>query len=135
MTIEIYTTPACGYCRLAKAHLKRLGLHFQELDIVRQPEKAAEMTARSGRRTVPQIFVDDRPIGGYLELHLLERAGRYFAGNELASSGQPELVGTNLFDANGAIDNGQELFGGDPPNDLRRRRSITSTVFLRNDPQ
>lgn len=74
MTIEIYTSPSCGYCRLAKAHLKRLDLHFQEIDIVRQPEKAAEMTARSGRRTVPQIFVDGRPVGGYDDLVRLDPA-------------------------------------------------------------
>lgn len=72
MTIEIYTSPACGYCRLAKAHLQRLGLRFEEIDIVRQPEKATEMIARSGRRTVPQIFVDDLPVGGYDELVRLD---------------------------------------------------------------
>jgi glutaredoxin 3 len=80
MTIEIYTSPACGHCRLAKAHLKRLGLHFQELDIVRQPEKAAEMTARSGRRTVPQIFVDGRPVGGYDDLVRLDPASLVAVG-------------------------------------------------------
>jgi glutaredoxin 3 len=87
MTIEIYTTPACGYCGLAKAHLKRLGLHFQEIDIVRQPEKAAEMIARSGRRTVPQIFVDSLPVGGYDDLVRLDPASLAAVGASVARAG------------------------------------------------
>lgn len=72
MTIEIYTSPACGYCRLAKAHLKGLGLNFREIDISRQPDRAAEMVARSGRRTVPQIFLAGTPVGGYDDLLRLD---------------------------------------------------------------
>jgi glutaredoxin 3 len=88
MTIEIYTTPVCGYCRLAKAHLERLGLQFQEIDIARQPERAAEMVARSGRRTVPQIFVDDRPVGGYDDLVRLDPASLGAAGVSAARASQ-----------------------------------------------
>ena len=81
MNIEIYTAPACGYCQMAKAHLKRLGLQFQEIEIAQQPEKVAEMIARSGRFTVPQIFVDGRPVGGYDDLVRMDPSS-------LASAGQ-----------------------------------------------
>ncbi|MEX1993495.1 MAG: glutaredoxin 3 [Steroidobacteraceae bacterium] len=88
MNIEIYTSPACGYCRLAKAHLTRLGLQFQEIDIARQPDKSAEMVARSGRRTVPQIFVDSHPVGGYDDLVRMDPSYFAAAGISAASAGQ-----------------------------------------------
>lgn len=92
MNIEIYTSPACGYCRLAKTHLKSLGLQFQEIDIARQPDKAAEMIARSGRRTVPQIFVDGRPVGGYDDLVRLDSASLAPAGVSASRADQhPEI--------------------------------------------
>ena len=72
MDILIYTSPGCGYCHLAKAHLQRHKLPFREIDLGREPDKATEMIARSGRRTVPQIFVDGRPVGGYDDLVRLD---------------------------------------------------------------
>ncbi len=75
--VEIYTTPICGYCALAKRLLTRKGIAFTEYDVMADPALRAEMTERSrGRRTVPQIFIDGAPIGGSDELHALERAGR-----------------------------------------------------------
>lgn len=88
MNIEIYTSPACGYCQMAKAHLKRQGLQFQEIDIARQPGKTAEMTARSGRRTVPQIFVDGRPVGGYDDLVRMDPSSLASSEGFAASAGQ-----------------------------------------------
>lgn len=75
--IEIYTSPTCGYCHMAKTLLRRKGASFEEIDVVRQPEKRQEMLGRSaGRRTVPQIFIDGVGIGGSDDLHALDRAGK-----------------------------------------------------------
>lgn len=75
-TIEIYTTPFCGYCARAKHLLETKGLSYQEIDVFTDRAKRQEMNARAeGRTTVPQIFIDGRPIGGSDELHALERSG------------------------------------------------------------
>jgi glutaredoxin 3 len=76
-TVEIYTTPICGYCMRAKRLLDGKGVPFTEIDVMGNPEKRAEMVRRSGGgRTVPQIFIDGTPIGGCDELHALERTGK-----------------------------------------------------------
>ncbi len=74
--VVMYRTPFCGYCMLAKRLLSKKGVQFQEIDVSGDAEKRAWLRQVTGLNTVPQIFVDDRPIGGYLELHLLERAGK-----------------------------------------------------------
>ena len=73
--IEIYTSPYCGYCHRAKALLTRKGAVFTEIDIMDDDHRRAEMVARSGRRTVPQIFIDGRHVGGCDDLHDLDSAG------------------------------------------------------------
>ncbi len=76
-TVEIYTTPYCGYCHRAKALLSSKGVSFSEVDVMADPSRRAEMTQRAnGGRTVPQIFIDDKHIGGSDELGALERAGK-----------------------------------------------------------
>lgn len=75
-TIEIYTTPICGYCRMAKRLLDQKGLTYIETDVMAAPEKREEMTRRArGGRTVPQIFIGGEPVGGCDDLHALERSG------------------------------------------------------------
>jgi glutaredoxin 3 len=75
-TVEIYTTPMCPYCHRAKRLLSSKGVEFIEIDLWQFPARREEMIARSaGRRTVPQIFVDGRALGGADELHALDRAG------------------------------------------------------------
>jgi glutaredoxin 3 len=75
-TIEIYTTPFCPYCWRAKRLLDRKGALYQEVDLYREPERRSEMLARAGgRRTVPQIFIDGRGIGGSDDLHALDARG------------------------------------------------------------
>jgi glutaredoxin 3 len=66
--IEIYTGRNCGYCRAAKALLDARGLNYAETDITLNEEKRLEMMERSQRRTIPQIFIDGRSIGGFVEL-------------------------------------------------------------------
>ena len=75
--VEIYTTPICGFCHAAKRLLASKGVEFTEIDVMREPDKRAEMTQRSmGGRTVPQIFIDGTPIGGCDDLYELERGGK-----------------------------------------------------------
>lgn len=74
--ITIYTTPFCGYCARAKKLLTQKGVAFDEIDVMMDPDKRAEMEQRSGRHTVPQIFVNDKHIGDSDEIHALEREGK-----------------------------------------------------------
>jgi len=75
--IVLYTTPYCGYCNAAKSLLERKGLSYAEINVSGDFAKREEMAARAfGRRRVPQIFIDDRHIGGYDELAQLEREAR-----------------------------------------------------------
>ena len=75
--IEIYTSPLCGFCHAAKRLLTQKGASFEEIDVSRQPERRAEMMQRAnGGRTVPQIFIGDRHVGGCDDLYALDRAGK-----------------------------------------------------------
>lgn len=74
--IVIYTKPFCPYCVAAKALLNRKGAAFTEIVASNDPEKKQEMIRRSnGRMTFPQIFIDDRHVGGSDDLHALDRRG------------------------------------------------------------
>lgn len=74
--VEIYSSPLCGYCHAAKRLLTQKGAAFVEYDTLSDPAARAEMMRRApGRRTVPQIFIDDRHIGGCDDLQALDRAG------------------------------------------------------------
>ena len=76
-TIEIYTTPICGFCFAAKRLLKKKGASFTEIDVARDPAKRQEMMSRAnGGYTVPQIFIGGTHIGGSDDLHALDRAGK-----------------------------------------------------------
>jgi glutaredoxin 3 len=76
-TVEIYTTPLCPYCFRAKRLLSRKGVGFVEIDLWQHPGRRQEMIARAdGRRTVPQVFVDGRGLGGSDEIHALDAAGK-----------------------------------------------------------
>ncbi|MCC7462679.1 MAG: glutaredoxin 3 [Gammaproteobacteria bacterium] len=73
--VLLYSTAWCPYCARARALLRARGANFEELDIEARPERRAEMVARSGRTTVPQIFIGERHIGGCDELQALDAAG------------------------------------------------------------
>ena len=76
-SVEIYTSPTCGYCHAAKRLLAQKGVTYSETDVVRQPERRVEMVQRAnGRRTVPQIFIDGRHVGGCDDLYALDSAGK-----------------------------------------------------------
>jgi len=72
--ITVYTSEYCPFCHAAVEFLKRKGIPFEEID-VSDDEKKAELKARTGWRTVPQIFIDDELIGGYQELMAWEGSG------------------------------------------------------------
>lgn len=71
----MYSTGWCAFCERARALLGRKGAAFREIDVEEDPARRAEMLARSGRRSVPQIFIGSRHVGGFEELHALERSG------------------------------------------------------------
>ncbi|MEY8712394.1 glutaredoxin 3 [Mangrovibacter phragmitis] len=73
--IEIYTTTTCPYCSRAKALLKSKGVSFNEIIIDRDDGLRTQMMERSGRRTVPQIFIDEQHIGGCDDLYALDARG------------------------------------------------------------
>jgi len=73
--ITIYATRFCSYCDAARRLLASKGCRWQEIDVTADAERRREMIARSGRRTVPQIWIGDRHVGGYDELAQLEAAG------------------------------------------------------------
>lgn len=75
--VIMYTTMLCPYCHRAKALLKKKGATFTEIDVGADPDKRDEMVSRSdGRRTVPQIFIDGRHVGGSEELAVLDATGK-----------------------------------------------------------
>lgn len=73
--IVLYTTTWCGYCVRAKSLLRRKGAAFREVNVEEVPGAREEMEARSGRMTVPQVFIGGLHVGGSDDLHALDRAG------------------------------------------------------------
>jgi len=73
--ILMYSTEWCGYCERARALLERRGLAYEEIKIDGQPRFREKLLELTGGWTVPQIVIDGRPIGGYLELWRLDREG------------------------------------------------------------
>ena len=74
-SIKIYTTPICPYCVRAKTLLKKKGASFEEIDVLMDRGAREEMEQKSGRCTVPQIFIGDVHVGGSDDLHALDREG------------------------------------------------------------
>jgi glutaredoxin 3 len=75
--IKIYTTPICPYCVRAKALLKKKGAAFDEVDVFMDADARQEMEDKSnGARSVPQIFIGEKHVGGCDELYALESRGQ-----------------------------------------------------------
>ena len=72
--VQIYVTGWCPYCDRARRLLKEKNVDFEEIDVEARPEARAEMMARSGRRTVPQIFIGSTHVGGCDDLYELDAA-------------------------------------------------------------
>ena len=73
--IVLYSADNCPYCRRARALLDRKGARYTVLDVNRDPALWPEMIARTGRDTVPQIFIGDRHVGGCDDLVALDQRG------------------------------------------------------------
>ena len=75
--VLMYSTSWCGFCERARGLLRRKGVEFREILLDETPEERETMMHRSGgRRSVPQIFIGERHVGGYDELAALDRAGK-----------------------------------------------------------
>jgi glutaredoxin 3 len=73
--VTMYTTSWCPYCERARQLLAEKGVPFEEINVEGNPEVRAQMIERSGRHTVPQIFIGSTHVGGCDELHALEAQG------------------------------------------------------------
>jgi len=73
--VVIYSTPFCGYCAAAKSLLSAKGVEFKEIDVFSEPQRRQEMMEITGRRTVPQIFIGDKHVGGFDDLRALDTQG------------------------------------------------------------
>lgn len=74
--VVVYSSGFCPYCSRAKSLLARKGVSFEEIDVTMDREKRAEMESRSGRHTVPQIFIGETHVGGCDDLYALDRGGK-----------------------------------------------------------
>ena len=74
--VTIYTTQFCGFCHSAKRLLAKKGVAFDEIDVGGNPALRQEMMQKSGRHTVPQIWVGETHVGGSDELYDLEYSGK-----------------------------------------------------------
>ncbi len=74
-TVIIYGNDSCSYCGAARMLLTRKGVRFEDVLVNKDSEKLTEMRARSGRSSVPQVFVGDAHIGGFDELFELDKNG------------------------------------------------------------
>ena len=74
-SIIIYSTSHCPYCVRAKELLRRKGIRFTEILVDDDDKKREEMIAKTNRYTVPQIFINERHVGGFDDLYALEKSG------------------------------------------------------------
>lgn len=73
--VEMYSTRFCPYCILARQLLSKKGVAFSDTDVGGNPEMRQKLRERTGRRTVPQIFINGRSVGGYDDISELDRRG------------------------------------------------------------
>lgn len=73
--VVLYVTDTCGYCRMAEALLRRRDIAFIAVDVTDLPEARSWLIEATGRRTVPQIFIRGKSIGGYTDLAAMDRSG------------------------------------------------------------
>ena len=71
----LYTTDPCGFCRQAKALLESRGLEYDEVNLAKDPKGRADLVARTGQMTFPQLVIGERSLGGFRELLEAERDG------------------------------------------------------------
>ena len=83
--VKIYTTDWCGYCSAALRMLRAKGVDFEQIDVGGDQKTRRWLVEATGRTTVPQIFIDGEPIGGFTDMRALDEQGvldRMLAGRE-----------------------------------------------------
>ncbi len=75
-SVLIYLTQWCPFCQRAKALLTKRKVNFTEVDVDDRPELRSWLVSSSGQRTVPQVFINGQPVGGYTELEKIDRQGK-----------------------------------------------------------
>jgi glutaredoxin 3 len=73
--VTVYTTDPCGFCRQAKALLSSRGIEYREVNLEKDPDGRADLVARTGQMTFPQVLIGERSIGGFRELLEADRDG------------------------------------------------------------
>lgn len=87
----MYTSAGCGYCVMAERLLRAKGIEqIEKIRVDLMPQQRVEMMNKTGRRTVPQIYIGEHYVGGYEELAALERAGKLNTLLEPAIHGLPQ---------------------------------------------
>jgi len=74
--VQVYTKKNCAYCVRAKALLQKKGVAYEEIDVENDDARRAWLVEATGQRTVPQIFVGDRSLGGFTDVEALDRQGQ-----------------------------------------------------------
>jgi glutaredoxin 3 len=74
--VTMYSTGACPFCMMAERLLTSKGVQITKIRVDLEPQRRIEMMQRTGRRTVPQIYIGDTHVGGYEELAALDRGGK-----------------------------------------------------------
>jgi glutaredoxin 3 len=74
-SVILYTTDPCGFCRQAKDLLESRGIEYEEVNLAKDPAGRADLVARTGQQTFPQVTVDGRALGGFRELLEADRDG------------------------------------------------------------
>lgn len=87
----MYTTAVCPYCQMAERLLRSKGADIDKVRVDLDPQRRIEMMEKTGRRTVPQIYIGETHVGGYDELAALDRAGKL--DPLLQSAGSPPSTG------------------------------------------
>lgn len=76
MSVKVYTRRTCSYCMAAKQLLRSKGVAYEEIGLDNDPVLLQEIMDRSGQRTVPQIWIGSRHVGGFTDMVALDRAGQ-----------------------------------------------------------
>ena len=85
-SVRMFSTQWCPYCVAARRLFETLGVPYQDTDVSRDPALRADIEARSGRRTVPQIWIGDRHMGGFDDVNALHARGMLMP---LLTGGEP----------------------------------------------
>ena len=75
MNVRVYTKSNCPYCVRAKALLTKKGIAFEEIDVEKDDSLRTWLVEKTGQRTVPQIFIGERSLGGFSDVDALDRKG------------------------------------------------------------